>query len=198
MKWLDNQPPGSVIYVSFGSITVMGKEKLVEFWHGLVDSGRNFLWVIRPDLVRGENGDVEIPAELEEGTRKRGCMVGWAPQEEVLSHEAVGGFLTHSGWNSTLESVVAGKPMLCWSYIADQQVNSRFVSNMWKLGLDMKDVCDRGTVAKMVNELMVDRKEEFMRSAAEMANLAKRSVSPGGSSCADFDRLLQDIRLLSQ
>ncbi|XP_022995645.1 7-deoxyloganetic acid glucosyltransferase-like [Cucurbita maxima] len=198
LKWLDNQPPGSVIYVSFGSITVMGKEKLVEFWHGLVDSGRNFLWVVRPDLVRGENGDVEIPAELEEGTRKRGCMVGWAPQEEVLSHEAVGGFLTHSGWNSTLESVVAGKPMICWSYIADQQVNSRFVSNVWKLGLDMKDVCDRGTVAKMVNELMVDRKEEFMRSAAAMANLAKRSVSPGGSSYADFDRLVQDIRLPSQ
>ncbi|XP_023542037.1 7-deoxyloganetic acid glucosyltransferase-like [Cucurbita pepo subsp. pepo] len=198
LKWLDNQPAGSVIYVSFGSITVMGREQFMEFWHGLVESGRNFLWVIRPDLVRGKNGDVEIPAELEEGTRKRGYTVGWAPQEEVLAHEAVGGFLTHSGWNSTLESVVAGKPMICWSYISDQLVNSRFVSNVWKLGLDMKDVCDRGTVAKMVNELLVDPKEEFMRSAAEMANLAKRSVSPGGSSYADFDRLVQDIRLLSQ
>lgn len=197
LAWLDNQPPGSVIYVSFGSITVMGNQSLMEFWHGLVNSGRNFLWVIRPDLVKGKNEEIEIPAELEEGTKQRGYMVGWAPQEKVLSHEAVGGFLTHSGWNSTLESIVAGKPMVCWSYTADQQVNSRFVSNVWKLGVDMKDFCDRESVAKMVNDVMVNRKEEFMRSATEMANLARRSVSPGGSSYADFDRLVNEIRLLS-
>ncbi|XP_022942863.1 7-deoxyloganetic acid glucosyltransferase-like [Cucurbita moschata] len=198
LPWLDNQPPGSVIYVSFGSITVMGDHELMEFWHGLIDSGRNFLWVVRPDLVRGKNGDVEIPAELEEGTRQRGYMVGWAPQEKVLSHEAVGGFLTHSGWNSSLESIVAGKPMICWSNAFDQQVNSRFVSNVWKLGLDMKDLCDRETVAKMVNELMVHRKEEFTRSAAEMANLARQSVSPAGSSQLNLDRLIEDIKILSQ
>ncbi|XP_022138954.1 7-deoxyloganetic acid glucosyltransferase-like [Momordica charantia] len=199
LAWLDAQPPNSVIYVSFGSITVMGDQELMEFWHGLVNSGTNFLWVIRPDLVTSKNGKCdEIPAELEEGTRKRGYMVGWAPQEEVLSHGAVGGFLTHSGWNSTLEGIAAGKPMICWPYAADQQVNSRFVSHVWKVGLDMKDVCDRETVAKMVNDLMVNRREEFMRSAAKFANLAKQSVSPGGSSYADFDRLVEDIRLLSQ
>ncbi|KGN50613.1 7-deoxyloganetic acid glucosyltransferase [Cucumis sativus] len=197
LAWLDNQPPGSVIYVSFGSITVMGNEGLMEFWHGLVNSGRNFLWVIRPDLVSGKNGEIEIPADLEEGTKQRGYVVGWAPQEKVLSHEAVGGFLTHSGWNSTLESIVAGKAMVCWPYTADQQVNSRFVSNVWKLGVDMKDMCDREIVAKMVNEVMVNRKEEFKRSAIEMANLARRSVSLGGSSYADFDRLVNEIRLLS-
>lgn len=198
MAWLDNQPPESVIYVSFGSITVMGNQELMEFWHGLVSSGRNFLWVVRPDLVTGGNGEFEIPAELAEGTRERGYMVGWAPQEEVLCHEAVGGFLTHSGWNSTLESIVAGKPMICWSNAYDQQVNSRFVSNVWKLGLDMKDLCDREIVAKMVNEVMVDRKDEFMRSAAEFANLARRSVSVGGSSFLSFDCLIEDIRILSQ
>ncbi|TKY69965.1 7-deoxyloganetic acid glucosyltransferase [Spatholobus suberectus] len=90
-------------------------------------------------------------------------MVGWAPQEEVLAHKAIGGFLTHSGWNSTLESVVAGVPMICWPYFADQQINSRFVSEVWKLGLDMKDVCDRHVVEKMVNDLMVHRREEFLR-----------------------------------
>lgn len=198
LEWLDNQRPGSVIYVSFGSITVMGNRELMEFWHGLVNSGRNFLWAIRPELVKGKNGEIEIPAELEEGTKQRGCLVGWAPQEKVLSHEAVGAFLTHSGWNSTLESIVAEKPMICWSYAFDQQVNSRFVSNVWKLGLDMKDLCDRETVAKMVNDVMVNRKEEFMRSAAEMASLARRSVNPGGSSYLNFDCLIEDIRILSQ
>ena len=197
LTWLDNQAAGSVIYVSFGSITVMGNRELLEFWHGLVNSGRRFLWVIRPDLVKGKNGEIEIPAELEEGTKQRGYMVGWTPQEKVLCHEAVGGFLTHSGWNSTLESIVAGKPMICWPYGFDQQVNSRFVSNVWNLGLDMKDLCDRETVAKMVNDVMVNRKEEFVRSATEIANLARRSVNPGGSSYANFDRLVEDIRNLS-
>ena len=66
-------------------------------------------------------------------------MVGWVLQEKVLVHQALGGFLTHSEWNSTLESIVAGVPMICWPYFADQQINSRFVSEVWKLGMDMKD-----------------------------------------------------------
>lgn len=109
-----------MIYVSFGSSTVLTREELVEFWHGLVNRKNRFLWVMRPDLVVGkENGDW-IPAELEEGTKERGFMVGWAPQEEVLAHKAVGGFLTHSGWNSTLESLVASVPMICCPYFANQ------------------------------------------------------------------------------
>ncbi|TXG49880.1 hypothetical protein EZV62_025755 [Acer yangbiense] len=97
-------------------------------------------------------------------------MVGWATQEEVLAHHAVDGFLTDNGWNSTLESEVAGQPMICWPYFADQQVNSRFVGEVWRLRLDMKDVCDRKVVEKMVNDLMVDRREEFVKSTNRMAN----------------------------
>jgi hypothetical protein len=93
---------------------------------------------------------------------------------------------------------VAGVPMICWPYFADQQVNSRFVSQVWKLGLDMKDTCDRSIVEKMVNNLMVERREEFMRSADEMAKLAKESVSEGGHSYCNLDRLIEDIRLISQ
>ncbi|KAL3036655.1 hypothetical protein AAZX31_01G021600 [Glycine max] len=145
----------SVIYVSFGSSTVLTREELVEFWHGLVNRKNRFLWVMRPDLVVGkENGDW-IPAELEEGTKERGFMVGWAPQEEV---------------------------------------NSRFVSEVWKLGLDMKDVCDRKVVEKMINDLMVHRKEEFLKSAQEMAMLAHKSISPGGSSYSSLDDLIQYIK----
>ncbi|PON87604.1 UDP-glucuronosyl/UDP-glucosyltransferase [Trema orientale] len=195
ITWLNSQAPKSVIYVSFGSITVMTKHDLMEFWHGLVNSKKGFLWVIRPDLVEGEGGAGSVQAELAEATRERGYMVGWAPQEEVLAHPAVGGFLTHSGWNSTLESIVAGVPMICWPYFADQNINSRFVSEVWKIGLDMKDVCDRKVVEKMVSDLMVERREEIEKSTAEMARLAKKSVNEGGSSYCNLECLIEDIRL---
>ncbi|KAK2639613.1 hypothetical protein Ddye_027408 [Dipteronia dyeriana] len=133
-----------------------------------------------------------------EGTKERVYMVGWAPQEEVLEHRAVGGFLTHSGWNSMLESVVAGQPMICWPYFADQQVNSRFVGQVWKLGLDMKDhVYDRKVMEKMVNDLMVEKREEYVKSTDRMSKLAWKSVSHGGSSPCNLDRLIEDIRLMS-
>lgn len=193
MTWLDAQPPSSVVYVSFGSIAVLTEDDLLEFLHGLVNSKKRFLWVAREDLLR------PLPAiarELSEAVEERGFVAGWVPQEEVLCHVAVGGFLTHSGWNSTLESVVAGVPMLCWPYFADQQTNSRFVGEVWKLGIDMKDVCDRNVIEKMVNDLMVDRREEFQRSAIEMASLAEKSVGPGGSSYCSFDRLIQSLKFM--
>ena len=199
MAWLDSQAPNSVLYVSFGSVVVMTKAEVMEFWHGLVDSKKHFLWAIRTDLfVNGDNSNRQILAELAEATAERGCIVGWVPQEEVLSHRAVGGFLTHSGWNSTLESLVAGVPMICWPYFADQQINSRYVGEIWKCGIDMKDVCDRKVVQKVVNDLMVDRREEHMRSIAEMCELAKESVSEGGLSYCNLDRLIEDIRSMKK
>uniref|UniRef100_A0A5B7A208 Putative 7-deoxyloganetic acid UDP-glucosyltransferase-like protein n=1 Tax=Davidia involucrata TaxID=16924 RepID=A0A5B7A208_DAVIN len=113
IKWLDAQPLKSVIYVSFGSSTIITRDQVMEFWHGLVNSGKRFLWVNRPDSVTGKDGLSQIPAEVFDGTKDRGYIVKWAPQEEVLAHPAVGGFWTHSGWNSTLESIVTGVPMIC-------------------------------------------------------------------------------------
>ncbi|KAM7499319.1 hypothetical protein LguiA_023733 [Lonicera macranthoides] len=192
MTWLDQQPLKSVLYVSFGSITMLKWEELMEFWYGLVNSGQRFLWVRRPDSVASED-EGEVPSEVVEGTRERGYLVGWAPQEEVLAHPAVGGFLTHNGWNSTLESILEGVPMICWPFFADQQMNSRFVGEVWKLGLDMKDTCDRVVVENLVRDLMVVRRAEFVKAADQMAKLARKSVSEGGSSYGNLDRLIEDI-----
>ena len=198
ITWLDHQPSKSVIYVSFGSLVAIQKDELMEFWYGLVNSGNHFLWVIRQDFLVGGDGEGQTPVELLEGTKKRGLIVRWAPQEEVLAHSAVGGFLTHSGWNSTLESITAGVPMICWPGFGDQQINSRFVSHIWKLGMDMKDTCDRIIIEKMVKDLMEKNRAEFMKSADSMATFAKNAVSEGGSSHCNLMSLIEDIRLLSR
>ncbi|XVF83820.1 hypothetical protein PTKIN_Ptkin16aG0523900 [Pterospermum kingtungense] len=86
--------------------------------------------------------------------------------------------------------------MLCWPYFADQQLNSRFVGEVWKLGLDMKYVCDRHVVEKMVNDLMVEKRDELVKSAAAMARWAKQCVTVGGPSYCNFDRLIEDIKIM--
>lgn len=152
-------------------------------------------------MVGEGEGKEDMPsplAEVEEATRERGYMVSWAPQEEVLAHPAVGCFLTHSGWNSTLESITAGVPMICWPFFYDQQINSRFVSEVWRIGVDMKDRCGRSIVESMVREVMEgETAEELRRSAGQMAKLARRCVEEGGSSNMDFLKLIQHIRSLS-
>ncbi|XVE99682.1 hypothetical protein REPUB_Repub03eG0221300 [Reevesia pubescens] len=142
----------------------MSDEQIMEFFYGLVNSKERFLWVVRLDSVAGKGFRRRIfRCSLWRGLRK----------EDTLS---VGGFLTHSGWNTTMESIVAGVPMLRWPYFADQQLNSRFVGEVWKLGTDMKDVCDSKVVKKLVNDLVMARRDVFMKSAAEMARLANECV----------------------
>lgn len=194
ITWLDAQPLKSVLYVSIGSLAVFTKEQFLEIWHGLVCSGSRFLWVRRPGSVIGLDLEFEAPSELVQGTKERGCIVDWAPQGKVLAHPAVGGFLTHGGWNSTLESIVEGKPMIGWPYFVDQQVNTRFVEEVWKIGLDMKDTCDRGIVEKMVREIMELKKDEFLKRAENLAWWAKTSVKEGGSSFEALDHLVKDIK----
>ncbi|KAL6977416.1 7-deoxyloganetic acid glucosyl transferase [Sarracenia purpurea var. burkii] len=194
ISWLSAQSPRSVLYVSFGSVAMVTRDELMEFWYGLVNSGQRFLWVVRPNSISDKNGESHVPAELLEGTKERGYMVDWAPQEEVLNHPSVGGFLTHSGWNSTLESIVVGVPMICWPYFADQQVNSRFVNEVWKLGLDMKDTCDRIIVEKMVRDLMEVRKNEILQWTDLIAKLARKAVRKCGSSYNNLDNLIKYIK----
>lgn len=190
LDWLDNQPHKSVLYVSFGTLTMVSRETLVEFWHGLVNSGQRFLWSLNSQLVI----DGGIPSEILMGFREKTCVVEWAPQHKVLGHLAVGGFLTHCGWNSILESFVAGVPMIGWPSQGDQQLNSRYVAEVWKVGVDMKDNCDRVIIEKMVREVMEERKDEFLERAQHFSKLAKQSVRHGGSSYNNLERLLEDIR----
>ena len=120
IEWLDKREPNSVVYVNFGSVTVMTSNQLIEFAWGLANSKQAFLWIIRSDLVRGDSA--VLPPEFLEENKERGLLANWCSQE-VLSHPSTGGFLTHSGWNSTLESVCGGVPMISWPFFAEQQTN---------------------------------------------------------------------------
>ncbi|XP_027177972.1 7-deoxyloganetic acid glucosyltransferase-like [Coffea eugenioides] len=196
--WLDSQPLKSVIYISFGSLRNITKDEFLEFWHGIVNSGQRFLWVIRPGSINGQKLEQhdDFLKELNEDTKERGLILSWVPQEEVIGHPAIGGFLTHSGWNSTLESIIAGVPMICWPCYVDQQVTSRFVSETWTLGLDMKDTCNRSIIEKKIRDI-IERRSDFDQSADKWSKLARQSVAAGGSSHFDLDRLIRDIKMLS-
>jgi hypothetical protein len=130
IKWLDTQEPGSVLYLSFGSVVRITKDDFTEVAWGLADSGKPFLWVVQQDLVLGEE-KIELPQGFKCAVEGRGK--DWAPQQEVLAHSAIGGFWTHSGWNSTLESIYVGVPMLSSPYVGDQLATIRYVEDAWNI-----------------------------------------------------------------
>ncbi|TQD77758.1 hypothetical protein C1H46_036714 [Malus baccata] len=127
LEWLNAKGPDSVMYVNFGSIAVMTPENLVEFGWGLAKRKLPFFWVIRPDLVIGESAI--FPPEFVAETKERSLIAICCPQEQVLNHPSVGRFLTHSGCGSTIESLTAGVPMLCWPSFGDQQIDYHYTCN---------------------------------------------------------------------
>jgi hypothetical protein len=190
LGWLDAQPLGSVVYVNFGSITVMTPAQLAEFAWGLARCGRPFLWVIRPDLVTGE--DAVLPEELYAETKERGLFLSWCPQRQVLSHPSVGLFLTHSGWNSTLESICAGVPMICWPFFAEQMTNCWYACTKWGIGLEIGTNVTREEVALLVREAMDGEKGKEMRENVMMwKEKAMAATEEGGSSSVNIQQLVE-------
>ncbi|KAH6773250.1 UDP-glucosyl transferase 85A2 [Perilla frutescens var. frutescens] len=192
--WLNGRAPNSVLYVNFGSITVLSKQQLLEFAWGLASSGHCFLWIIRPDLVGGESA--VLPEEYLTEVEGRAKMVGWCSQERVLAHPAVGGFLTHSGWNSTLEGISEGVPMICWPFFAEQQTNCRYVCAHWEMGLEIEGEVMREKVAEVVKVLMEgERGKEMRKRALEWKEKAHSAANPGGSSYQNLEFLINQILL---
>ncbi|GMI90962.1 UDP-glucosyl transferase 85A3 [Hibiscus trionum] len=169
----------------------MTADQLVEFAWGLANSKQPFLWVIRPDLVGGES--TIVPQEFVEETTGRGLLTTWCPQEQVLSHPSIGGFLTHSGWNSMMESISAGVPMICWSFFAEQQTNCWYSCTKWGVGMEIDNDVKRDEVESLVREIMEGEKgKEMKKKALEWKRKAEESiVNPDGSSFKDLDNMIQ-------
>ncbi|XP_055810173.1 7-deoxyloganetin glucosyltransferase-like [Solanum dulcamara] len=198
LQWLDNKVPNSVVYVNFGSITVMTSNQLLEFAWGLANSQQEFLWIIRPDIV----SDYEsiLPPEFVEETKSRGMLASWCSQEEVLNHPAIGGFLTHSGWNSTMESITSGVPIICWPFFAEQQTNCWFSVSKWDIGMEIDNNVKRDEVESLVRELMIGEKgKEMKKKVMKWKKLAEISAQKSsGSSYVNIDKVVNDILLSSK
>ena len=172
----------------------MTPSQLVEFGWGLANCKYIFLWIISPDLVVSEL--VILPLEFKFETKERGLIASWCPQEEVLNHPSIGGFLTHSGWNSSIESVCAGVPMLCWPFFADQQTNCKYTCNDWCIGMEIDNDVKREDVEKIVRELMEREKGKKMKKKVmEWKKLAEEAIEPLGSSSINLNNLVNEVLL---
>lgn len=192
IEWLDSKEPRSVVYVNFGSITVMTPQQLIEFAWGLANTKMQFLWIIRPDLVAGDSA--VLPPEFLTETKDIGMLASWCPQEKVLSHSSIGVFLSHMGWNSTIESICNGIPMVCWPFFAEQQTNSMYASKEWGIGLEIDNNVKRDEVMKIVIESMQGKKgKEMKKQAVEWQMKAEEAGAPGGSSYMNLEKLVAEV-----
>ncbi|XP_043719323.1 7-deoxyloganetin glucosyltransferase-like [Telopea speciosissima] len=194
LEWLNERKPKSVVYVNFGSLAIITPQQLNEFAWGLANSRYDFLWVIRPDIVNG--GSEIVSGEFMDEVRGRGLLSGWCPQEQVFRHPSIGGFLTHCGWNSTLESICEGVPMICWPFFAEQQTNCLYACTKWGIGMEIDSDVKREEVEGLVRELMEDGEKckSFRLKAMEWKKKAEEAAKPGGSSYINFyQRLIPEV-----
>ncbi|XP_057802739.1 UDP-glycosyltransferase 83A1-like [Salvia miltiorrhiza] len=194
LSWLDSKPDGSVVYVSFGSSAVFSQKQLDELALGLELSGRAFLWVVRPDLVNGSC--IAYPDGFLDRVSGLGKIVEWAPQNRVLAHPSIGCFMSHCGWNSTMEGASRGVPFLCWPYMSDQLHNERYICDKWEIGLkitfDEGGIKSRYEIKKKIETLFSDNK--FKENALKLKEMCGKSVSIGGSSCKNMKKFIDHLR----
>ncbi|CAO2178367.1 unnamed protein product [Urochloa humidicola] len=215
LAWLDAQPERSVVFLCWGSKGALPKEQLAEIAVGLEHSGQRFLWVVRtpagsddPKRYWERRAEADLDALLPEGflerIKGRGLVIkSWAPQVDVLGHPATGAFVTHCGWNSTLEAVAAGVPMLCWPLAAEQKMNKVFVTDGMGIGVEM-DGYKAGFIkaeeieAKVRLLLECEEGRELRKRAIKLKKQAEEAMEDGGSSRAAFLQFLSDVKNLRE
>lgn len=195
LEWLDKRNPNSVVYVNYGSVTKMTNQHLKEFAWGLANSKHPFLWIIRSNLIEGDSAI--ISKEFLEETKDRAMLASWCPQELVLSHPSIGVFLTHGGWNSTLESICEGVPIICWPFFAEQQTNCRYsCTDSWGIGVEVNQDVKREEIETLVKDMMEGEKgKKLKKKSLEWQKMAAEATSVGGSSFTNIDRVIKEVLL---
>nr|BEP30493.1 flavonoid C-glucosyltransferase-like protein [Dahlia pinnata] len=201
VSWLDQQPLRSVVFVSFGNRTALSREQITELGNGLEGSGHRFLWVLKSTIVDKE--DTQKVEELVgdsfiQRNKDKGMVVkGWVDQEKILSHPAIGGFVSHCGWNSVMEAVARGIPMVAWPQIGDQKVNAGIVKaagvGVWdkQWGWLGEKVVKGEEIAEKVMTVMTD--EKLRENARKLGEEAKAAIKVGGSSNNALNKIILNL-----
>jgi UDP:flavonoid glycosyltransferase YjiC (YdhE family) len=211
VSFLDCHPPSSVLYISFGSQNSIRAEHMTELALALESAGRPFVWAVRPPVGHDVKGDFRadqwLPDGFEEKARrgKRGLLLrGWAPQVRILAHASTGAFLSHCGWNSVLESVTHGVPILGWPLSSEQFYNAKMLNEEWGVCMEVArgkvedTVVSRAAVADVVETVMgqTAKAAEMRRRLREIKEVMEVSWKEGsGSSRKAVEDFLQAMNL---
>lgn len=181
LQWLEAKESNSVVYISMGSLASLGVEHIEEIAKGLLKTNKYFLWVVRAS----EEG--KLPPNFKNEVSEKGLVVNWCPQLAVLAHQAIGCFVTHCGWNSTLEAISSGVPLVAMPQWTDQPTNAKYIAEVWRIGVRLK-VDDKGVVTRdeleaCIREVMEGEQAKEIRSnVAEWKKVAREAMDEGGSS----------------
>ncbi|XP_019452944.1 PREDICTED: UDP-glycosyltransferase 74G1-like isoform X2 [Lupinus angustifolius] len=191
IEWLNDKPKGSVIYVSFGSLASIDEDQMKEIAYGLKNSGNYFLWVVRA------SEEIKLPKDFEKKSNK-GLVVKWCSQIKVLAHESLGCFITHCGWNSTLEALCLGVPLIAMPQLSDQTTNAKYIVDFWKIGIrakfDEKKIVRQEVLNDCIREILEnERGKEIKNNAMQLKNLAMKAINEGGSSHKNIKEFMNDL-----
>jgi hypothetical protein len=204
IEWLNSKPQASVVYISFGSLAHIGQEQADELAYGLLNSGISFLWVMKPPQKDSIFEMNVFPDGFLERVGNRGKVIQWSPQEEVLAHPSVACFVTHCGWNSSVEALTLGMPVVTFPQWGDQVINAKFLVDVFGVGVRLSRgwgenrLISRDEVEKCLLEATVGPKAvEMKQNALKWKAAAADAVAEGGSSDKNIQSFVDEIRMRS-
>ncbi|CAL5209878.1 unnamed protein product [Lathyrus oleraceus] len=201
IEWLNSKAKRSVVFISFGTIAYFPQEQMNEIAYGLLESKVSFLWVVKPPSKELRLKEHVLPEGFLEETSGRGKVVEWSPQEQVLCNPSVGCFMTHCGWNSSMETLASGVPVLTFPAWGDQLTNAKFLVDVFGVGIRLgyghleNKLVTRDEVKKCLLEAMTGEKTERLKqNAMKWKKAAEDAVAVGGSSDRNLDEFMEDIK----
>ncbi|KAK6160880.1 hypothetical protein DH2020_004261 [Rehmannia glutinosa] len=192
MKWLDSKEIGSVVYAAFGSAASLSAEQTAELAKALLNCDKNFLWVVKP------SDETKLPSNFKDGSSDKGLVIKWCPQLAVLAHNAVGCFISHCGWNSTMEAISLGVPVVAMPQFLDQMTNAHFVEHVWEVGIEPKTDGMGFTTSDEIQTCILkvmqgQRGVEIKKNVARWRALAREAIEEGGSSDKCIDEIIAQL-----
>ncbi|GAB2219820.1 hypothetical protein Droror1_Dr00007457 [Drosera rotundifolia] len=202
ITWLDTQPAGSVVYISFGTVVYLKQAQIDEIAHGILAAGVSFLWVMKPPGISNADATPHtLPEGFLEKIGNKGKIVHYSPQEQVLAHPAVACFVTHCGWNSMMESLTSGMPVVAFPQWGDQVTDAKFLVDVFGTGVRMcrgeheDRIVPRDEVESCLREATTGPKaEERKKNALKWKKAAEDAVADGGSSDRNIQAFVEEAQ----